>query len=178
MNRKIVAPLILCIALVGLVILFMPMKEAFTFTEHRTENPKVYYLSLESERGFQIRYVHSIHLSNVFETYEVTADDKIQLLSMQYEDLAIGLPGSAEEGETFSFQDGVYTLTYEDNIIDSFVLLIGNVDADLAFRYLNKEINLKQQLERGKSYTFGVKKLSYYQMLKGGNLNDKRNKAA
>lgn len=178
MNRKIVVPPILFIAFVGLIIFFIPMKEAFTFTEHRTENPKVYYLPLESERGFQIRYVHSIHLSDVFETYEVTANQKIQLLSMQYEDLAIGLPGSAEEGETFSFQDGLYTLTYEDNVIDSFVLLIGDVDADLTFRYLNKEINLKQQLERGKSYAFSVTKLSYYQMLRGGNLNDNRTKAA
>lgn len=90
---------------------------------------------------------------------------------MQYEDLAIGLPGYAEEGETLSVNDGVYTLTYDDNVIDSFVMLIGNVDAELAFRYLGAELDLKKQLVRGKSYTFCVKKLSIYQLLKGVNMN-------
>ena len=96
---------------------------------------------------------------------------------MQYEDLAIGLPGYAEEGETFHVQDGVYTLTYDDNVIDSFVMLIGDVDAELAFRYLGNEIKFKETVGRGKSYTFRVAKLSIYQMLKGVNMNGKRNKA-
>ena len=102
------------------------------------ENPDVYYVPLKNTNSFQIRYVHSIHLTDVIESYEVTADRKIRLLSMQYEDLAIGLPGYAEEGETFTVQDGVYTLTYDDNVIDSFVMLIGDVDAELAFRYFRK----------------------------------------
>ena len=43
-------------------------------------------------------------------------------------------------------------------MIESFVMLIGDVDADLAFRYLGKELDLKKHLERGKSYTFRVAK--------------------
>ncbi|MFJ7936207.1 DUF1850 domain-containing protein [Sporosarcina sp. NPDC096371] len=179
MKRKVVVPLILLVVFTSFILFFIPMKEAFTFTEQRTEDPEMYYIPLKSDRGFQIRYVHSIHLTDVFENYEVTVDHKIKLLSMQYENLAIGLPGSAEEeGESFSFKDGVYTLTYDDKVIDSFVLFIGDVDAELAFRYLGNEINLKQQLERGKSYAFRVTKLSYYQMLKGGNLNGNKETAA
>lgn len=151
----------------------MPTKEAFTFTEHRTEHPVTYYVPLEKDNGFQIRYVHSIHLTDVIENYEVTSDNKIRLQSMQYQDVAIGLPGYAEEGESLTVKDGVYTLTYDDNIIDAFVLLIGDVDADLDFRYLGNELDLKKQLERGKSYTFCVSKLSYFQMLKGVNMNGK-----
>lgn len=106
----------------------------------------------------------------------MTADRKIRLLSMQYEDLAIGLPGYAEEGETLTVQDGVYTLTYDDNVIDSFVMLVGDVDAELAFRYLRNELNLKKQLIRGKSYTFRVVNLSFYQMLKGVHMNGEKTK--
>lgn len=174
MNKKKVVPLILCFIL---LVLFIPIKTAFTFTEHRVENPKVFYVPLESDNEFQIRYVHSIHLSNVIESYEATKDNEIRLLSMQYEDFAIGLPGNAEDGETFTMKDGLYTLTYEGNVIESFVMLIGDVDAELAFRYLGNELNLKKQLVRGKSYTFRVAKLSIYQMLKGVNMNGKRNKA-
>jgi hypothetical protein len=177
MSPKKVVPLILFFIFIVGFIFFIPIKPAFTFTEHRVDNPSVYYVPLKGTNSFQIRYVHSIHLTDVIEFYEVTANQKIRLLSMQYENLAIGLPGYAEEGETFTVQDGIYTLTYDDNVIDSFVMLIGDVDADLAFRYLGNELNLKKQLVRGKSYTFRVMKISFYQMLKGVNMNGKRNKA-
>lgn len=176
MSPKKAVPLNLIIICSVAITFLIPIKTAFTFTEHRTENPSVYYVPLKNTNSFQFRYVHSIHLTDVIESYEVTADREIRLLSMQYEDLAIGLPGYAEEGETITVQDGVYTLTYDDNVIDSFVMLIGNVDAELAFRYLGKEQNLKKQLVRGKSYTFRVARLSFYQMLKGVNMNGKRDK--
>ena len=95
---------------------------------------------------------------------------------MQYEDFAIGLPGMRKKGKHFHVKDGLYTLTYDDNVIESFVMFIGDVDAELAFRYVGNELNLKKQLVRGKSYTFRVTKLSFYQMLKGVNINVKRNK--
>ncbi len=174
MKYKVLVPLILFVIA---VLFFLPVQQAFTFTEHRTEHPKLFYIPVERDISFQIRYVHSIHLTDVIESYEITADQKIRLVSMQYESLAIGLPGYAEEGETFSVNDGLYTLTYDDNQIDSFVILIGNVDADLAFRYIGNELDLKRELVRGKSYTFCVKKLSIYQILKGGNINGKKVKA-
>jgi hypothetical protein len=177
MNKKKLGLLVLFVTLLVLFIFIIPIKLAFTFTEHQVENPEVYYVPLKEDNKFQIRYVHSIHLTDVIESYEVTVDEEIRLLSMQYENLAIGLPGYAEEGETFTVQDGVYTLTYDDNVIDSFVMLIGDVDAELAFGYLGTELNLKKQLVRGKSYTFRVMKLSLYQMLKGVNMNEKGNKA-
>ena len=49
-----------------------------------------------------------------------------------------------EKEKHFQLKDGVYTLTYDDNVIDSFVMLIGKVDADLAFRYGGNEIDLKK----------------------------------
>ncbi|MBE1556919.1 DUF1850 domain-containing protein [Sporosarcina limicola] len=160
--------------LLALIFFFLPLKQAFIFTEYRTEQPRLFYLPLGDEYGFQIRYVHSIHLSDVIETYEATEEGIIRLLSMQYEDVGIGLPGHAEEGEKLSVKDGLYTLTYDDKVIDSFTMIVGDVDADLAFRYAGNELDLKKQLERGKSYTFAVVKLSIYEMMKGDCLNGKR----
>lgn len=174
MKYKVIVSLIL---LVMTLFFFLPVKQAFTFTEHRTKNPKLFYIPVESDKSFQIRYVHTIHLTDVIESYEITADQEIRLVSMQYEDLAIGLPGYAEEGETLSVNEGVYTLAFDDSVIDSFVILIGNVDAELAFRYLGNELNLKGELVRGNSYTFSVKKLSAYQVLKGVNMNGEKDKA-
>ncbi|KXH79808.1 DUF1850 domain-containing protein [Sporosarcina sp. HYO08] len=170
MRRKKIIPLILLVSFLA-VTFYIPWKKAFIFTEQRSENPMRYFVPISKEQTFQIRYVHSIHLTDVIETYEVMEDLQIGLLSMQYEDVAIGLPSYAEEGETLTIENGLYTLTYDENMIDSFVLFIGDIDAELAFRYLGDEIDLKQHLIRGKSYKFHIQRLSFYQMLKGVNLN-------
>ena len=171
LNKKFI-PLTLVLALLlVLTLLFLPLKQSFTFTDYRTEHPRVHYIPLADEMGFQIRYVHSIHLSNVIEAYEVTKNGNIRLQSMQYEDVGIGMPGYAEEGETLSVKDGMYTLTYDDKVIDSFTMIVGDVDTDLAFRYKGVELDLKKQLKRGESYTFSIKKLSFYERLKGEKMN-------
>lgn len=173
--KKIIPPVVLLLTLlIVLVYIFLPIHKVFTFTEYRTDHPKTYYVKMKEDKDFQIRYVHSIFLTNVFESYRVTGENAIRLLSMQYEDVGIGLPGYAEEGETLSVKDGVYTLTYKHNIIQSFVIFVGDVNADLAFRYSGLEVDLKKYLTRGNSYTFSVQNLSLYQMMKGVNMNGQK----
>lgn len=152
------------------IIFLLPIKQVFLFTETRTNTPERFYVPIKSERKFQIRYVHSIHLSDVIENYEVTKLNKIRLLSMTYEDVAIGLPGHAEKGETLTFENGLYTLSYDEKYLDNFIIYIGTVDADLTFRYLEHEIDLKAYVSKGKSYKFQTTKLSLYQMMKGVNM--------
>lgn len=170
-NRKVKLFILLFIVFLFLLIL-IPYREVLLFTEQRTEKPREYYVPLKDEMKFGIRYVHSIHLTDVIETYEVTEDNKIRYLSMSYESLGIGLPGYAADGETFTTEDGLYTLTYNDHIIDSFVLFIAAIDADLALRYKGNELNLKEKLEKGKSYKVNVARKSLYQLLKGVDINE------
>ena len=177
MKKSRVAPLIIVLSLLILVLFFIPIKDVVLFTEQKTDRPENYYVPLARDDEFQIRYVHSIHLTDVFETYEVTHDKKIRFKSMTYENIGIGLPGSAGEGETFSIIDDVYTLTYDDRVIDSFTMFIATIDTDLALRYDKKEFNLKEKLVKGKSYKLNVAKLSIYQMLKGVNLYAEKSKA-
>lgn len=155
------------------IFFFLPVKNAYTFTETRTEQNHVFYIPLNKTRTFEIRYVHSIHLTDVIESYEVTKQNQIRLKSMSYENLAIGMPGEAGEGESIELKSGVYTLTYVDKVIDSFRLHIGRVDADLAFRYNGVEIDLKEHLEKGRSYEFQVQKMTLYQLMKGDELYGK-----
>ena len=160
--------------LLGILLFLVPIKQAFTFTETRTDNPVMAYEFVSDDMKFQIRYVHSIFLTDVVETYRLQPDESLKFLTMRYEDVGIGLPAYAEEGESLDVsEEGIYTLTYEDKVIDSFVLYIGNVDAQLAFRYQGNETDLKTILQRGKSYEFRVKKLTFIEILKGVNLNGK-----
>ncbi|MET3575690.1 DUF1850 domain-containing protein [Bhargavaea ullalensis] len=160
-------------AAAGLVacFLFLPVIDAFTFTEVRAEKPAVHYIPIRGDEEFVIRYTHSIHLSDVLESYTVTKDRKIRLVKMEYEDLAIGLPGHAEAGETFTDRNGKYTLEYEDRVLDAFVLYVADIDTDLEFRHAGRRYDLKQKLERGKSYRFEAEKLSLFDLMKGMNMN-------
>lgn len=172
--RKLTLPVLIVVMIICLTYFFLPIHKVFTFTDYRSDHPKPFYVKLEDEMKFQIRYVHSIFLTDVIENYEITNDNAIRLLSMRYEDVGIGLPGFAEDGETIEFKDGKYTLTYKENIIDSFVLFVGDVDADLAFIYKGKEIDLKAYLTKGKSYAFKVKRQSMYQKMRGVSMNGEK----
>ena len=131
----------------------------------------MYYLTLEDERRFQIVFTHSIHLSNVIETYEVMDTYDIRLNSMVYSDVAIGMPSYAEEGQTLIYEDGTYTLYYDEAILPDFSLYVGDVDYSLSFRYEEVDYDLKENLSRGKSYLFEIKKVSIYDKMKGVELN-------
>lgn len=164
--RKILL-LMTILASVVLIVIFYPYKKVIVLEEVRSEKPISYFLPLHTDRHFQVNYIHSIHLSNVKEQYKITDHEKLRFEFMQYEDVAIGLPGYAEEGETLVVEDGVYTLTFENRVIDSFVLYVGRVNADLSLRYEQKDYHLKDYLQRGHSYNFHVTKVSNLELLKG-----------
>lgn len=151
---------------------FYPFQQVFIFTETRSDNPNFYYIRVEDEQEFQVKFTHSIHKSNVIELYKITKDARIQLLSMVYEDLGIGMPGYAEEGQALEVKDGIYKLSFDDKVIPSFTLLVANIDLDLIFQYRQRDYNLKKLLERSKSYEFKIKNISLYEQWKGVRLND------
>jgi len=150
-----------------LVLVFMPIFKVFSFTETRTNNPHTFYINVSKDSEFHIRFTHSIHLTDVIESYQITNLNKLKLLSMEYEDVAIGMPAYAEEDQTLSYENGRYKLSYKDKKLDNFTLYIGDVDYDLYFNYEGEEYDLKKSLNRGSSYLFEVKKISIYDKLKG-----------
>ncbi|CAM5210666.1 hypothetical protein UACE39S_01907 [Ureibacillus acetophenoni] len=164
--------LISAILIIVFVVVFIPIFKVFSFTETRTNNPQMFYINVSKENGFQIRFTHSIHLTDVLESYEIQGSKELKLVSMEYEDVAIGMPAYAEEDQTLTYENGKYTISYKNKTIDNFTLYVGNVDYDLFFNYDNKEYNLKENLGRGSSYLFEVKTVSLYDKLKGVLIED------
>lgn len=150
-------------------LIFVPVMTVFSFEETKTSKGQVFYIPFDYfEREFQIVYTHSIHLTDVKEYFEVTDSLMIQALAMEYEDLAIGMPGNAEEGETLTIEDGKYRLSYEAKFLPDFTMHISNISSKQHFFYKNVEYDLKKALKKGSSYHFQVKKISLFQWLKGG----------
>ncbi|MET0787109.1 MAG: DUF1850 domain-containing protein [Paenisporosarcina sp.] len=161
------------IILIGslIFVLLVPYRWSFVFFEQRTSNP-VAYLPLNDQKTFQIRYTHSIHLSDVLETYNITKDYQIQISSLEYEDFAIGMPSDAGEGEKFTKKDGKYIISNMSHIFPSIDMLIGDINKVLAFNYNVNEYDLKKYLVRGETYTFQVARLSLIDQLRGARIRE------
>ena len=165
MKRWLAGTVIFIVAVICL--LFIPFSRALTFTETRIDQPSMHYINLTDSTDFQIIFTHSIHLTDVVESYRVLPTKDIQLMSMKYSDVAIGMPGYAEEGQTLIYEDGIYTLSYDEAILQNFTLYIGDVDYDLKLQYMKQTIDLKKRLVRGKSYFIEVRNVSFYEKMKG-----------
>lgn len=159
--------LVVIVVVVGLIGYFIPYERSITFKETRVDNPVLVYQPLQYGTDFDIVFTHSIHLTDVTESYRALPTSEIQLLSMQYTDVAIGMPSAAEQDQTLTYENGVYTLQYDDARLKDFTLHIGNVDYKLELQYGDENFALKEKLTRGKSYVLQIQKLSLYQKMKG-----------
>ncbi len=166
--------LLICTILL-IILLFYPMYRVISFTEMRTNEPNFYYIVVGKEKRFDIRFTHSIHLTDVLESYEITNGTQIRLVSMEYEDVAVGMPAYAEKDQLLTYSDGKYKLEYKDKVLNNFTLYIGDINYDLFLNYQEEEYNLKKWLNRGNSYLLEVKNISLYDKLKGESIaNDIR----
>ncbi|HWK23517.1 MAG TPA: DUF1850 domain-containing protein [Ureibacillus sp.] len=158
---------LLIIFILGIIFLFSPIFTVMSFEETRTNNPQRYYINVSKENKFNIRYTHSIHLTDVLEAYEITDSNQIKLLSMEYEDVAIGMPAHAEKGQTLTYKDGKYKLVFSNQTLDDFSLYIGDINLELAILYEGETYDLKRNLERGGSYLFNIDRISLFDKLRG-----------
>ncbi len=168
------------LALIGLPILLLilaiiPLEKNYVFISNDS-NKVAAYLPL-SEAFFQIKYTHTIHGSDVLESYKVLEDGSLLATELEYEDFNIGMPSNAEDGEVFTKKDGKYQITNMARKMVNFRLFVGDVDAGLAFLTDNEEFDLKKVLQRGKSYTLKVKRLSIIQQLRGVELDEQESAA-
>ena len=168
-GRRVLFAVLTLILIISAIALF-PMKKSYVFIDNKTEK-LAGFLPLE-ETDFQIKYIHSIHLSEVLESYKVLPDNTLKLVELEYEDFNIGMPSNAGEGETFVEKDGKYFIKNMKRELADFRLFVGDVDAGLYFLTDEKEFDLKKTLDRGNSYTFRVQRLSAFQQLKGVKLDE------
>ena len=126
------------------------------------------YTQLEDGQQYQMEYIHSIHLSKVVETYESTADENIRQVEISFEDFAIGMPSSAEEGEQFVSENGRYKIKNMNRLFPEIVLLTGQVVADHTLIIHDKKVPLASITEPGSVVTFKIQKLSLWDKWKGG----------
>ena len=72
----------------------------------------------------------------------------------------------------FSEKDGKYFIRNMDRQMPEFRILIGDIDAGLFLIKDGKEYDLKKAVDKGETYTFRVQRLSFFNRLKGVNIDE------
>jgi hypothetical protein len=148
---------------------FIPFQKAIVFQPNHS-NAEFAYIPVKKETHFGIKYTHSIHLSDVIESYKITRDQRIQQYELMYEDFAIGMPSNAENGETFEQINGAYYIKNMKRNFPFFHLRIGQVRANHTVIYENKEYPLSRSIKPGTSVKVEIRKLNIFKQWEGVNI--------
>ncbi|WP_428911412.1 DUF1850 domain-containing protein [Niallia sp. Krafla_26] len=152
-----------------LFFLFTPFKKCLVF-QFQNSGQVLAYIPISSGETFQIKYTHSIHLSDVMDYFEVTEDGHLKQYQLMYEDFAIGMPSHASKGEIFEERDGKYYLKNMNRVFPSFDLRLGKVRANHTIVFKGDEYPLSQYLEPGTWVRVKMERISLWQQWKGVNI--------
>ncbi|MCM3707082.1 MULTISPECIES: DUF1850 domain-containing protein [Cytobacillus] len=161
--------LVILIAITIAIIFFIPIKQAVVF-EYQNKGNVIAYFPLNEGSVFKIKYTHSIHLSDVVESYTITEDGNINLFELVYEDFSIGMPENASEGEIFEQKDGKYYIKNMKRVLPSFDLRLGKVRANHRLIFKDKEYVLSNYIEPGTWVRIKAKKINLFEGVKGVNI--------
>ncbi|KGP74325.1 DUF1850 domain-containing protein [Pontibacillus yanchengensis] len=152
------------------VFIFYPYHYILTLEQQRSGN-LLAYLPLKDNHNFQIKYTHSVHLSEVVEYYQVNGGN-IKPIKLVYEDTAIGMPSNAHGDDTFRMEDGKYIIEKSDDTkpFEELNLSVGQVRAEHKVIHNNQTHLLKDYVGAGTNLSIDAKKRSRWQLWKGVNM--------
>ncbi|WP_077623790.1 DUF1850 domain-containing protein [Sediminibacillus massiliensis] len=148
--------------------LFYPYRYVLSFQDPFTDKVAA-FLPIKNGDHFYIQFTHSVHLSEVFEEYEIIGDT-IYPVQLVYEDTAIGMPSNAQEGETFEVKDGKYYISNLQGSYPEINLAVGQVRANHTILYNNKEYLLKDYVGAGTSISIVPVYQNNWNLFKGVNM--------
>ncbi|MFE8700452.1 DUF1850 domain-containing protein [Cytobacillus sp. FJAT-54145] len=151
------------------ILIVIPYKQALVF-QYQNTGKVLAYIPLSEDKTFKIKYTHSIHLSDVIESYQITNNGQIKQYELEFEHFSIGMPENASEGERFEQKDGKYYIKNMNNLFPSFDLRIGQVRANHTVIFQKKDYPLSKTIEPGTWVRIKAEKLNIIQQLKGVNI--------
>ncbi|USK34975.1 DUF1850 domain-containing protein [Bacillus sp. F19] len=168
MKKKLLFVPMLFIALI--LIFFIPFKKTVAF--HFEDTSKLLaYLSVNEMDTFQVRYTHSIHLTDVVETYELS-NKQIKQIELSYDTFAVGMPSGPEGEEVFERKNGRYIISNMNRTFPFIDLSTGQVVANHRAVYKGKEYELKKYIEPGTWVRISYETMNLFQLFRGVKMNE------
>ncbi|HWO96774.1 MAG TPA: DUF1850 domain-containing protein [Bacillus sp. (in: firmicutes)] len=158
------------VSVIGLFfLLFIPLQYTLVF-EYENTGKLLAYMKMDQGREFQIKYTHSIHLSDVLETYEIDRKGTVTQKQLEYEDFAIGMPSDAQGNEKFIEKDGRYIITDMNRTFQYVDLRIGQIVANHTLLYNKKEVPFSSFIKEGTWIRIDYRRISLWEASKGVNV--------
>ncbi len=161
--------LLLLFLFIIFLVLLTPVTKALVF-QYQNSGKTLAYIPILEGQSFKMKYTHSIHLSDVVESYKVMSDGQIKQYELMYEDFAIGMPENASNGETFEQKDGRYYLKNMDRRFPSFDLRVGKVRANHTLIFAEQEYPLSHVIEPGTWVRIKIDRMNLWERWKGVNM--------
>jgi len=148
----------------------IPYQTAVVF-EKEDSGEIIAFLPLQKKKSFDVIYTHSIHRTEVIESY-VWEKGMIRQTALTYHDPAVGMPANAEQGERLVINNGVYTISDMKRTFPFIDMRIGRVRANHRIKYSGAEHELKRYIRPGTWTRMSARKLNVLQQLRGVKIND------
>ncbi|MFC7062695.1 DUF1850 domain-containing protein [Halobacillus seohaensis] len=145
--------------------MFFPYQSVVSFEKLDRQGKNVYMPIKEGEH-FDLKFTHSVHLSDVIEEYEVK-NERLYPVQLTYEDTAIGMPSNGSEGETFEMKDGKYYITDLQGFHESISLSVGQVRANHTIIYKDRSYLLKDYVGAGSVINIEADHVSNLELMRG-----------
>ncbi|WP_158702782.1 DUF1850 domain-containing protein [Paenibacillus faecalis] len=147
---------------------FVPLVDVLAI-EREDSGKIIAYGRLEDGETFEIRFIHSIHKTPVIESYHLQ-DGQIVQDRIEYSEFAIGMPSNAEHGETFSVEDGYYSVSGMNRALDQLDIRIAQLFPEHGLTIRNQYIAFSSVAKPSSWIRLNARKISLWQMMKGANL--------
>ena len=159
-----------------LSIFFLPLRTALIFYEKDTGELEA-YLPRETGSKFDLVFTHSIHHTDVTEKYSITANMQIEQYEIIFEQFGIGMPSNSGEGETFTYEDGVYHIKDLNNRFEEIKLRNGKTVSENRLGWEAhsgeyKMVWLNDYFAPGAMLTLRVEKMTLWDMMKGVKIDE------
>ncbi|TKH09001.1 DUF1850 domain-containing protein [Peribacillus simplex] len=147
------------------LLIFYPYKQVIAFS-FEDQGELIAYFPLKKEKEFKIEYTHSIHLTDVLESYRLS-EKQIEQIELAYHDFAVGMPSNAEGEEVFEEKDGTYFIKNMKRNFTHIDLRVGQVKANHRLIYDEKTYTLADFIEPGTWVRISSERISLWEQLKG-----------
>lgn len=166
MKRVIHYGIFLILIIIFCFVIFTPTQSALVFYERDSDNITA-YLPLQEKQKFHITFVHSIHLTDVVEKYEITEENTIRQYEMIFEQFGIGMPSTVEGKERFVYEDGKYRIKNMNNVFDSMNIRNGKTVSNHRLSWIDRHgkqhtTPFNDYFEPGNWYTLKVENISLF----------------
>ncbi|MBS4217982.1 DUF1850 domain-containing protein [Bacillus sp. FJAT-49711] len=157
-------------AIIIFLLFCIPFQKSLCLEKGNSGKVLAYFPIQKTNKTFNILYTHSIHLSDVKETYIILNNDTIRQSELMYEDTSIGMPSNAEEGEIFEVKDGKYIIRNMKREFSSIDMRVAQVVGDHVLMVDGHQMKFSSIAEPGSHIKVNVRRLSLWQLWRGVNI--------